>query len=281
MAYSIGLDFGTNSVRAVVVSCADGAEVGTCVVDYPSGEQGILLEASDHNLARQFPGDYVYGLEASVLGALEDSGVSPDQVIGIGAAATGSSPMPVDAKNVPLAMHSEWKDDLNAQCWLWKDHTGAAEAARITEVARAHRPQYVAKCGNTYSSEWFWSKVWHCLNVAPHVFEAAHGWVEKADWIPSVLAGVTEPAAVMAGVCAAGHKALYAEDWGGLPDEEFLEMLDPALAGLRSRLYTMAHDASVPAGRLCAEWAEKLGLEAGIPIAIGELDVHYGAIGAG
>jgi L-ribulokinase len=143
------------------------------------------------------------------------------------------------------------------------------------------RPQYIAKCGNTYSSEWFWSKIWRCLKVAPEVFDAAYSWVELADFIPSVLAGVTDPTAIRRGVCCAGHKALYSDDWNGLPDKEFLAALDPKLAALRDRLYTRAYDATTAAGALCAEWDARLGLPAGIPIAIGEMDVHYGAIGSG
>jgi L-ribulokinase len=189
--------------------------------------------------------------------------------------------MPVDAANRPLALSPKWRKDLNAQCWLWKDHTSVDEASQITELAALHRPQYIAKCGNTYSSEWFWSKVLHCARVAPEVFAAAHSWVELADWIPSVLAGVEQPERVTRGVCCAGHKALYCDEWGGLPDKEFLALLDPRLAALRDRLYARAHDATVPAGKLCYAWAEKLGLPANIPIAIGEMDVHYGAIGCG
>ena len=193
---------------------------------------------------------------------------------------TGSSPIPVDDSNQPLAL-SGWSDNLAAQCWLWKDHTSWREAARITELAAAHRPHFLAKCGGTYSSEWWWAKIWHCLNTEPAVFAAAFSWVELADWIPSVLAGVTDPREIMRGVCAAGHKALYAEDWGGLPDKDFLAMLEPRLADLRDRLYEQAFDANTSAGALAPTWAEKLGLPAGIPIAIGEFDVHYGAIGCG
>lgn len=286
MAYTIGLDFGTNSVRAIVVRCADGAEVGTAVFQYPGGEAGILLDPGDHNLARQHPGDYIKGLEAVVTAALSEAeaaepGFSRQSVIGMGVDSTGSSPIPVDAHNVPLGVKGEWAGNLNAQCWLWKDHTSAEEAAEITRVAREHFPEYVAKVGNTYSSEWFWSKIWHCLKVDPAVFDAAYSWVELADWIPAVLVGESDPKAVKRGVCAAGHKALYAEDWGGLPDKAFLNRLDPRLGNLRDRLYNEAHDASVPAGKLSAEWAEKLGLPPGIGVAIGAFDVHYGAIGAG
>jgi len=285
MSYTLGIDFGTNSVRALVVRCADGAELGTCVVEYPSGKQGVLLDSKDHHLARQHPGDYLFGLEKSVQGALKQAqknkAFDPRKVVGIGIDTTGSSPIPVDARNLPLGLQPKWAKNLNAQCWLWKDHTSHREAAEITRLAAEIRPQYIAKCGNTYSSEWFWSKITHCLRVAPAVFRAAYSWVELADWVPSVLAGVTDPREVKRGVCCAGHKALYAEDWGGLPDKEFLARIDPQLAELRDRLYERAHDATESAGVLCPEWARKLGLPAGILIAIGEMDVHYGAIGSG
>jgi L-ribulokinase len=285
MAFTLGIDFGTNSVRAVVVDCANGREIGSCVIDYPSGKRGVLLDPRDPNLARQHPGDYFYGLQESVRGALEAAsavvGFRCDAVIGIGVDTTGSSPLPVDGQNRPIGMAPQMKDNLAAQCWLWKDHTSYAEAARITELAAKHRPQFIAKCGNTYSSEWFWSKIWHCLESAPEVFAAADSWVELADFIPAVLAGVTDPPKIKRGVCAAGHKALYADEWGGLPDKEFLMLLDPKLADLRDRLYEKAWDATTAAGNLTFEWAEKLGLPESIPIAIGEFDVHYGAIASG
>ncbi|MBL9188518.1 MAG: ribulokinase [Opitutaceae bacterium] len=283
--FTLGLDYGTNSVRALIVRCADGAEFGSAVFNYPSGHQGVLLDPRDHHLARQHPGDHLAGLEQAVRGALaiarKRRGFSADKIVGLGVDTTGSSPIPVDARNVPLALQKKWRGNLHAQCWLWKDHTSVREAAQITALARKHRPQFLAKCGGAYSSEWFWAKLWHCRNVAPKVFAAAHSWVELADWIPAVLAGVTAPEQIVRGVCCAGHKALYADDWGGLPDKKFLALLDPQLAALRDRLYEKAHDATVPAGKLCAAWAKKLGLPAGLPIAIGEMDVHYGAIGCG
>ena len=286
MSYSIGIDYGTNSVRAIVVRSEDGGEIGTAVFDYPSGRQGIILDGSDHNLARQHPGDYIEGLAASVDGALSeaekaDSVFSRDKVVGLGVDSTGSSPIPVDAENVPLALLDSYRGNPNAECWLWKDHTSIDEAEKITSLAAEMRPRYLEKIGGTYSSEWFWAKLWHCLNVDPGVFEAAYSWVELCDFIPAVLCGITDPTAVKRGVCAAGHKALYCDDWDGLPDEEFLTALDPRLAELRPRLYERAHDASVEAGRLGAEWAGKLSLSEGIPVAIGEFDVHYGAIGCG
>jgi L-ribulokinase len=283
--FTLGIDYGTNSVRALVVRTRDGAELGAGVVNYPSGHQGVLLDPKDHHLARQNPADYLFGLEKSIKLALAQAkktkGFDPRLVIGLGVDSTGSSPIPVDAKNAALAQDKKWAANLAAHCWLWKDHTSVKEAAEITALAAKIRPHYIAKCGNTYSSEWFWAKVLHCRRTAPKVFAAAYSWVELADWIPSVLAGVNDPKAVKRGVCCAGHKALYAADWGGLPDKEFLSLLDPALADLRDRLYETAHDATESAGKLSPEWAKKLGLPAGIPIAIGEMDVHYGAIGSG
>jgi len=262
--FTIGIDFGTNSVRALVVDAKSGTELASCVVNYPGGKQGVLLDARDHHLARQHPGDHLFGLEKSVVGALrlarKKRGFLAKNVVGIGVDTTGSSPLPVDKNNVPLGVQPKWRKNLAAQCWLWKDHTAYREAAEITRLAAQHRPQFIAKCGNTYSSEWFWSKIWHCLKTAPTVFDAAYSWVEFADFIPSVLAGVKDPAQIVRGVCCAGHKALYSDEWGGLPDKGFLDILDPKLAALRDRLYERAHDASHAAGKLCAEWAKKLGL---------------------
>jgi L-ribulokinase len=283
--FAIGIDYGTNSVRAVVVRCADGATVGTSVFDYPSGEQGVILDARDVHLARQHPGDYIEGLRASVTDALaaaaSDPSFSRDRVIGIGVDTTGSTPLPVDARNRPLGLDPRFRTNPAAQAWLWKDHTGASEAAEITAMAQAHAPEYLAPIGGTYSSEWFWSKIWRCLRVAPDVFDAADSWVELADFVPSVLAGRTSPRDIVRGVCAAGHKAMYSPAWGGLPSTSFLARLDPKLAELRGRLYDAAYPADRPAGHLSPEWADTLGLREGLPIAMGAFDAHYAAIGAG
>ena len=283
--FTLGLDYGTNSVRALIVRCGDGAEFGSAVVNYPSGSQGIMLDPANPHLARQNPADYLFGLEKSVKAALAQAakkpGFDPGQLVGIGVDSTGSSPIPVNAQNRPLAFDPKWQQTLAAQCWLWKDHTAWREAGEITRLAQAERPHFMAKCGGTYSSEWFWAKIWHCLASAPEVFDAAFSWVELADWVPSVLAGVADPRQVKRGICAAGHKAIYSEAWGGLPDKAFLALLDPKLASLRDRLYDQAHDATEAAGRLSPEWAARLGLRPGIAIAIGEFDVHYGAIGCG
>ena len=284
-SFTIGLDFGTNSVRAVVVSCADGSAVGTGVFDYPSGESGILLDPRDPHLARQNPADYLLGLRESVRSALEEaagtSGCSREEVIGLGVDTTGSTPLPVDDQARPLALDPAWEGTLSAHAWLWKDHTGAGEAASITAMAQELAPEYLAVIGGTYSSEWFWSKIWRCLKVAPEVFEAAASWVELADYIPAALTGAQSPGEIQRCVCAAGHKAMYSDTWGGLPSKEFLGRLDPRLAELRDRLFEKAYPPDRPAGLLTRDWAEKLGLREGIPVAMGGFDAHYGAVGAG
>lgn len=284
-SFAIGVDFGTSSARAIVVDCGDGHIVGTDIFDYPSGEHGVLLDPRDPHLARQNPADYVAGLEASVKGALaaakDEREFDPDRVVGIGIDTTGSTPIPVDETGTPLALDPKWSDNLAANAWLWKDHTSAERAAAITETAQRHAPQYLAPIGGTYSSEWFWSKIWHCLETAPDVFEAATSWVELADYVPALLAGARRVSDIVRCVCAAGHKGMYSEAWGGLPSKEFLARLDPRLADLRDRLYEKAYAADRAAGALCDAWAEKLGVPPGIPIAMGGFDAHYGAVGAG
>src|SRR3954469_6913753 len=229
-AFTIGIDYGTNSVRAVVVGTADGRTAGTHVFEYPSGEQGVLLDPRQPHLARQNPADYLEGLRVAVPRALTAAaaaaGFSRERVIGIGVDTTGSTPLPVDAKARPLAIDPRWKGNLAAHAWLWKDHTSALEAAAITETARAHAPELLAPIGGTYSSEWWWSKIWRCLKVAPDVFDAATSWVELADFVPAALAGARRPADIVRCICAAGHKAMYSRAWGGLPSETFLARLD-------------------------------------------------------
>jgi len=284
--YALGLDYGTNSCRSVIVDLDDGRELSNYVFDYLRGEMGILLDPKDPNVARQHPQDYLDGTEAMVQGAIEqareaDPEFDAQSILGIGIDATGSTPLPVDKNGTPLGLLPEFKDDLNAMAWLWKDHTGHEEASEITELAQQMRPQYLAKCGGTYSSEWFWSKVLHGKRVAPDVFEAAHSFVEHCDYMPALLSGDTRPETIKRSVCAAGHKAMYCEEWKGLPDKEFLAKLDPSLAELRDRLYAKADTADRPAGGLCDEWAQKLGLKPGIAIAVGAFDAHMGAVGSG
>jgi L-ribulokinase len=286
MAYTIGLDFGTNSVRSLLVDVSNGNELGTAVYEYETGEAGIILDSADHNLARQNPADYLEGIEVTIKAAIAeakkaDKDFNTNRIIGIGIDTTGSTPIPVDENGTPLSMLEEFKDNPNACAWLWKDHTGHTEAAEITELAQKEHPEYLAKCGGTYSSEWFFSKVLHCLRTDPAVFDAAYSWVECCDYIPAVLTNTTKPDMVKRSRCAAGHKAMFSKQWGGLPAEDLLSKLNPKLGELRDRLYEETYTVETPAGRLAEEWAKKLGLPAGIPVAVGAFDAHLGAVGSG
>ncbi|MDH7512350.1 MAG: ribulokinase [Clostridiales bacterium] len=285
-ALSLGLDFGTNSVRALLADVGNGREMATAVHEYETGQAGIVLDPADPNLARQDPGDYIRGTERAVHKVLAeakkaDSTFKKEQIIGIGIDTTGSTPFPVDRSGTPLSFREEFKDNPNAMAWLWKDHTSFAEAAEITELARKEHPEYLAKCGGTYSSEWFFSKIFRCLRMDRRVFEAAFSWVECCDYIPGVLTGNSDPLTMKRSRCAAGHKAMFSSAWGGLPSREFLTKLDPRLGELRGRLYDKTFTSDVEAGRLSGEWARRLGLEPGIPVAVGAFDAHFGAVGAG
>jgi len=284
--YAIGLDFGTNSVRALIVDVTDGKEIATSIYEYETGKDGIILDPADPHLARQHPQDYLKGLKVSVRVATDkakknDGNFDAGKIIGIGIDTTGSTPLPVDRQGVPLCFDESFKDNPNALAWLWKDHTSTEESAKITALAAEEHPEYLAKCGGTYSSEWFFSKIFHCLRTDPEVFAAAHSWVECCDYIPAVLTGTSQPEMIKRSRCAAGHKALYNKEWGGLPAREFLVKLDPGLGELRSRLYEESYTSDIKAGRLTEEWAEKLGLPAGLPVAVGAFDAHLGAVGSG
>jgi len=283
--YTIGLDYGTNSVRALIVNVANGVEVAAAVWTYAHGTQGVVL-ARDPNLARQHPQDYLDGAALTIKQALASAkkavkGFNPAQVIGIGVDTTGSTPLPVDKLGQPLVFQKKFAANPAALAWLWKDHTSVSEAAEITALAKEIRPQYLAKCGGIYSSEWFWSKLLHCLRTAPAVFNAAHSWVELSDFVPASLTGTEHPDRFIAGVCAAGHKAMWNAKWQGYPDAEFLNRLDPKLAQLRSRLTPRVHTIDRAVGGLTAAWAKKTGLTAGIPVAVGAFDCHLGAVGSG
>jgi L-ribulokinase len=286
MAYTIGLDYGTNSVRCLIVDVTNGNELGTAVYEYETGEAGIILDSVDHNLARQNPADYLKGIELAVKAATTDAKNSDkdfdaSRIIGIGIDTTGSTPIPVDKDGVPLSIADEFKGNPNACAWLWKDHTGHAEAAEITELAEKEHPEYLAKCGGTYSSEWLFSKIFHCLRTDPAVFDAAYSWVECCDYIPAVLTNTTKPDIIKRSRCAAGHKAMFNEQWGGLPARDFLAKLHPKLGELRDRLYDKTYTVKTQAGKLTEQWANKLGLPAGIRVAAGAFDAHLGAVGSG
>jgi len=236
--YTIGLHYDTHAVRALVVNVANGREVATSAWTYSHGREGVIVR-DDPDLARQHPADYVRGAGTTIKRALAAArrrvkAFSPKDVIGIGVAAEASTPLPVDGNGRPLAMQPRFAKEHAAMAWLREDRTAAAEAVEITTRAKKQRPHYLDKCGGTYSSESFFSKILHCLRATPKVFHAAHTWLELADWIPAMLTGTESPQELTIGICAAGHKAMYSRDWGGYPDIRFLSMLDPAMGELRS-----------------------------------------------
>ena len=284
--FTLGFDYGTNSVRALVVDIGTGEEIGTSVYNYRAGVDGVIVDPIDPNLARQDPKDYLDGLQAAGRGAIREAkanvqGFRAEQIIGIGVDTTGSTPMPVDAKGVPLGLDPQFAGNPNAMAWLWKDHTSYEEAQAITAEASKTRPHFLAKCGGAYSSEWFWSKIWHCLKVDPQVFDAAYTWVELADIIPGILTNTLAPDKLKRGVCAAGHKGMFNADWSGYPDKEFLISLEPRLGRIRESLPDVAYTSGERAGLLSQEWADKIGLRPGIAVSVGAFDAHMGAVGAG
>lgn len=282
--YGLGIDFGTNSVRALILDLITGEEISSSVSNFKSGKEGILLSVTDPNLARQHPGDYLESMEIAVKATVDLAIVNNcnlNNIVGIGVDTTGSTPLPVDGNVQPLALSDKFKDNLNAQAWLWKDHTSIEESIKITKLAAKIRPDYIAKCGGAYSSEWFFSKVLHCFNIDKDVFAEASTWLECSDYIPAVLAGISDIKNVKRNVCAAGHKAMYNSDWGGYPDEEYLGKLAPGFETIRTKLDVDAVPVNEIAGYLSEEWANKFGLRIGIPIAVGALDAHIGAIGSG
>ncbi len=284
-AHALGLDFGTGSVRALVVSVADGRVLGSAVAPFRFGEGGVLLRADEPHLARQDPADHLACLERCVLGALaeaeqEDPSFERLQLVGIGVDTTGSTPLPLDDSLRPLGMDPAFRRDPAAMAWLWKDHTAAAEAAEISRAIQAAGLPYLSRCGGAYSAEWFWAKLLRAARTAPAVADAAAGWLEMADWIPAELCGIHDFAAARVGVCGAGHKGLYNAEWGGWPDRELLASLHPRLADWRGQLPAQASQAGEAAGTLATSWQQRLGLGA-IPVSVGALDAHLGALGSG
>jgi len=228
--YTIGVDFGTNSVRAAIFNCRNGLEISTAVFNYPSGIDGVCSKPNETLTARQNPKDYFEGLKFVLKECLRiaknnSQNFNVAEIIGVGVGATGSTPLPVDKNNQPLAFQNEFKENLDAYAWLWKDHSSVEEANEITELARNNKVNYVSFCGNSYSSEWFWAKILRCYRVAPKVFSQADSWVELADYIPALLSGIKNPKEIKKGACAAGHKAMYHTSWGGLPDTLFFKSI--------------------------------------------------------
>ena len=278
--YVIGIDYGTDSVRSVVVDTQNGEIAGTAVFEYPRWKKGLYCDPSS-NRFRQHPLDYLEGMEQSVKGALK--GLKNDvirNIAGISVDTTGSTPVAVDREGVPLSMKQGFEEDPDAMFILWKDHTGVKEAAEINEKARSWGGTDFTKYeGGIYSSEWFWAKILHVLRSNRKVRENAFSWVEHCDWIPAILTGNTDPLKLKRGRCSAGHKAMWHEEFDGLPDEKFLVNLDPLLSGLRKRLFRDTYTCDVSVGTITKEWAAKLGLPENVKVGAGAFDAHLGAVG--
>lgn len=278
--YTIGIDYGTDSVRSLIVGVETGQEAGSAVYYYPRWKKGLYCDPVK-NQFRQHPKDYLEGLEYTVREALKQApaGVAGN-VVGISVDTTGSTPVAVDEKGTPLSLTPGYEENPNAMFILWKDHTAVNEAEEINRLASSWEIDFTKYEGGIYSSEWFWAKLLHVIREDIAVYRAAYSWVEHCDWIPGLLTGNTHPKTVKRSRCAAGHKAMWHEAFNGLPSEEFLVALDPMLAGLRDRLYKETYTCDVAAGRLTPEWADRLGLPAGIVVGVGAFDAHLGALGA-
>ena len=278
--YVLGIDYGTDSVRVLVVNAFTGKEEASEVAYYPRWAAGKYCDAGK-NQFRQHPLDYTEGLTGAVTGALKKLPAGTgDNVIGIGIDTTGSTPCAVDSSGTPLSLKPEFQDNPNAMFILWKDHTAVKEADEINKTAKGWGgTDYTKYEGGVYSSEWFWAKILHILREDKTVREAAFSWVEHCDWIPALLTGTANPLTIKRSRCAAGHKAMWHEEWGGLPPEEFLIRIDPLLKGLRDRLFKYTYTADIKVGGLTAEWAGKLGLKEGTAVAAGAFDSHMGAVG--
>lgn len=277
--YVIGVDFGTDSVRSVLVDAQDGKTIASEVFTYPRWKQGKYCDPTI-NQFRQHPLDHLEGLEVTIKAVVEKSGVDKRSIKGICVDTTGSSPMAVDENGQSLAMNPAFSENPNAMMVLWKDHTGIAEAEEINQLARSWGGvDYTQFEGGIYSSEWFWSKILHITRKDPEIAKAAYSWMEHCDYITASLIGSEDPLSFKRSRCAAGHKALWHESWGGLPSKEFLGKLDPILADLKDRLYTETHTSDKAAGNLSEAWAEKLGLTTSTLVAVGTFDAHAGAVG--
>jgi L-ribulokinase len=279
-AFVIGIDFGTDSVRAVIADAADGEVVSVSVQHYPRWAQGLYCEPNE-NRFRHHPLDYLETMQAAITEATARAGREvASRVRGIAADTTGSTPVLTDKRGVPLALTPGFREDPDAMFLLWKDHTAVAQAERINQTARtwggADFTQYE---GGIYSSEWFWAKVLHVVESNSAVSQAAVSILELCDWIPAVLTGSDDLGKLKRSRCAAGHKAMWHAEFGGYPADEFLARLHPRLVEFKASLGQETFTSDIPFGTLSAEWAVKLGLPHDTLVAVGAFDAHMGAVG--
>lgn len=280
MKYVIGLDYGSDSCRAVVVNAETGEEIASSVKYYRRWAEGKYCDPLK-NRYRQHPLDYVEGLEESVKEALAKcpAGVA-ENVVGMSFDTTGSTPALIDKEGQVLALRPDFAENPNAMFILWKDHTAIKEATRINEVSKRWPIDYTAYEGGIYSSEWVWAKVAHVLNEDANVKKEAYGWIEHCDWMPALITGTTKPDEIVRSRCAAGHKAMWLKEWNGLPTDDFFREIDPVLGGFRDRLFEETYTSDRKVGNLTTEWAERLGLTTNVIVGVGAFDCHMGAVGA-
>lgn len=273
------MDYGTDSVRSVVIDAHTGEEIAASVFLYPRWKKGMYCNASN-NQFRQHPSDYIEGLEATIKDCLQKAGKDVAQKIkAISVDTTGSSPVAVDKTGTPLALLPDNKENPNAMFVLWKDHTSVKEAAEINEHAKKFPVNYLQYVGGIYSSEWFWAKLLHILREDEAIRKACYSWVEHCDWITFLLTGGSDVHAMKRSVCAAGHKALWAKEFGGLPPNDFFSSWDPLLNGFTDKLFKDTCTSDQSAGNISKEWADKLGLSTDVIIGVGAFDAHMGAVG--
>jgi len=278
--FVIGVDYGTDSVRSVIVDTRDGTEIASSVFLYPRWQRGQYCDAAQ-NRFRQHPLDYIEGLEHTIKDCIKKAG-GPSVAVAVKAISvdtTGSTPVAVNGQGVPLALTPGFENNPNAMFVLWKDHTAVKEAAEINEHATKFPVNYLQYVGGIYSSEWFWAKLLHVLREDAQVTKACHSWVEHCDWIPYLLSGGKHISEMKRGRCSAGHKGLWAAEFGGLPPDQFFTSLDPLLTGFTKRLYKETYTSDRAAGTLSQEWAGRLGLNTDVIIGVGAFDAHMGAVG--
>lgn len=278
--YVIGLDYGSDSVRAVLIDTQNGEELASEVFWYPRWKEQKYCNPNI-NQFRQHPLDHIEGLEYTIKSVISQSNVKPESVVSICIDTTGSSPLPLTKEGIPLALKDDFRDNPNALMILWKDHTAVAEAKEINELAKNWGGvDYTKYVGGIYSSEWFWAKILHVTRGDKPVKEAAYTWMEHCDYMTYMLADNQDLTTFKRSRCAAGHKAMWHNNWNGLPSKEFLGQLDSYLAELKDNLYTETYTSNEVAGNLNQEWANKLGLTTKTVIAVGTFDAHSGAVGA-
>jgi len=278
----LGIDYGTDSCRAVVISADDGHEVAGTVSEYPRWSKGRFCDPGK-NVFRQHPLDYIESLAVVMDKLLALVGKDAlASIKGIAIDTTGSTPCAVDAAGAPLSLSPEFACDPDAMFILWKDHSATDEAAAINHAAKSWGGEdYTKYEGGIYSSEWFWAKILHVCRTNPAVEAAAYSFVEHCDWMPALLTGTKGASDIRRSRCAMGHKAMWHAEFGGYPSAKFFALLHPALPRISATLGSTTWTSDKACGRLTPEWAEKLHLPVGIPVAVGAYDAHMGAVGGG